>query len=89
MPVLCLVTHGLLLSRTKKERDLSTELPCVVVAYSVRRHLNAHDVVQHAVEGAEDGQLVDFLRDLFQRLQLLQTQQRRVHSRETIANKCF
>ena len=33
------------------------------------------EVLEHTVEAAEDGQLVDLLRHLLQRLQLLQTQQ--------------
>src|SRR5687768_4509559 len=49
---------------------------------SVRRNLNSHDVLQHAVEAAEDGELVHLLRDLLQRFELLQAQQRRVFVHE-------
>src|SRR5688572_6822533 len=63
----------------KEEPDLSTGLPVRLVAsHSVRRNLNAHDVLEHAVEAAEDGELVHLLRDLLQRLELLEAQQRRV-----------
>ena len=37
------------------------------------RNLDAHHVLEHAIEAAEDGQLVDLLRHLLQRLELLQT----------------
>src|SRR6185312_2596273 len=47
-------------------------------APSSARHLNAHHILQYALEAAEHGQLVDLLRHLLQRLELLQAQERRV-----------
>src|SRR3954471_24593460 len=38
---------------------------------SVRRNLDPHHVLEHAVEAAEDGELVHLLRDPFQCLELL------------------
>src|SRR3984957_117650 len=64
--------------RPRKPGGLATAGRLLVVRLSGTRHLDPYDVLQHAVKAAEDRQLVDLLRHLLQRLQLLQPQQRRV-----------
>src|SRR3954470_10070875 len=70
-------------THVKREPGLATGLPCLACELSVRWNLDSHDVLEHAVEAAEDGELVHLLRNLLQRFQLLQTQQRRVLVHET------
>src|ERR1700722_4446289 len=64
--------------RPRRPGGLATAGHPPVVRLSGTRHLNSYDVLQHAFKAAEDRQLVDLLRHLLQRLQLLQPQQRRV-----------